>query len=148
LISRHPDGYQGHLRTWREAVVSMAAQGDAQKVDADVLRKLAQHQALALSLYTALGEDIRWQDMLEVAHPENRPDGKPANSALLRLMDRAAAEVRVGETILLALVALGDEGPAGASPETLYRVIENLRFIGRDQDARAIALEAAIGKGL
>ncbi len=59
----------------------------------------------------------------------------------------AAADGRVGETVLLALVGLGPEGPAGANPIVLYRVLDSLRRIGLEREARALAFEAAIASG-
>jgi hypothetical protein len=55
---------------------------------------------------------------------------------------------RVGETAALSLIALGEDGPARAAPATLQKVIESLMDIGREQDARALALEAALVHGL
>ncbi len=55
---------------------------------------------------------------------------------------------RVAETILLSLLALSDKGPAGASPFLLRQVILSIRAAGFDQEARAIAVEAALAAGL
>jgi hypothetical protein len=66
--------------------------------------------------------------------------------ALSRALAAAAADKRVGETVLLALLALGDVGPAGVDPSTLHAVIRALREIGLSTDARLIAIEAALGR--
>ena len=55
---------------------------------------------------------------------------------------------RLGETVLLALLALGDEGPAGASPLLLREVLISLRAIGFHKEARALAIEAALAAGI
>ena len=68
--------------------------------------------------------------------------------ALSRALIVAAEDKRIGETVLLALLALGDVGPAGADPSTLHAVIRALRAIGLSSDARRIAIEAALGRGL
>jgi hypothetical protein len=62
------------------------------------------------------------------------------------LRDAARAGQR-GETVALAMLALGDAGPAGASALTLGLVVRALRAVGLDDDARAIALEALIEGG-
>ncbi len=68
--------------------------------------------------------------------------------ALSRALIVAAEDQRIGETVLLALLALGDVGPAGADPSTLHAVVRALRAIGLSSDARLIAIEAALGRGL
>jgi hypothetical protein len=60
----------------------------------------------------------------------------------------AAEELRLGETILFALVSLGSDGLNRVHPITLNEVISRLRLVGLDIEARALALEAAIAAGL
>lgn len=55
---------------------------------------------------------------------------------------------RIGEVIMLSLLALGEAGPAGAAPHAIYQVIRSLRALGLEEDARAVALEAALAAGL
>ena len=55
---------------------------------------------------------------------------------------------RVAETILLSLLALGENGPTGASPFLLRQVILSIRAAGFDKEARAMAVEAALAAGL
>ncbi len=59
-------------------------------------------------------------------------------------MRDAARARRTGEALLLALIVLGDAGPAAASSLTLGAVIRTLRALGLADDARAIAIEALI----
>ena len=63
-------------------------------------------------------------------------------------MRRAARAGRVGETVLLALLAFGEEGPAAAAPPLLGEVLANLVTVGLEEDARALAVEAALVAGL
>ena len=60
----------------------------------------------------------------------------------------AARAKRVGETAALSLIALGGDGPAKASSAALQKVIESLMAVGRDADARALAVESALIHGL
>lgn len=53
-----------------------------------------------------------------------------------------------GEIILMALSVIGDAGPAQAGPAALRQVVESLRAIGLEQEARDLALEAALSAGL
>ena len=67
--------------------------------------------------------------------------------ALWRSLDIASKNLRVGETILLSLLALGQSGPALANPTVLHKVIMSLRNIGLEREARAIAVEEAVAAG-
>jgi len=60
----------------------------------------------------------------------------------------AAAKNRIGETVLLALAGLNETGLADAEPEWLSRSIASLRDVGLVQEARRLAIEAAIVNGL
>lgn len=67
---------------------------------------------------------------------------------LARALRAAAADGRRGETALLALVALGEGGPAAADLATVGLVVSGLAAVGLREDARALALEAALAAGL
>ncbi len=54
----------------------------------------------------------------------------------------------VGETVLLSLLAIGDSGPSNAEVGVLSDVLRALTAIGLKDDARALALEAALMNGL
>jgi hypothetical protein len=68
--------------------------------------------------------------------------------ALWRVFGDAAESRRVGETVLLAALSLGDLPLDQASPMLLHGLITNLRLVGLDAEARALALEAALAAGL
>ena len=55
---------------------------------------------------------------------------------------------RLGETVLLSLLALGESGPGEADPVVLSRVLSSLGNIGLEAEARALAVEAALAAGL
>ena len=55
---------------------------------------------------------------------------------------------RVAETVMLALLALGEAGPAGADPLVLRQVLVGLRAAGFEDEARSMAVEAALAAGL
>lgn len=55
---------------------------------------------------------------------------------------------RVAETVLLALLALGEGGPAAADPLLLRQVLISLRSAGFEKEARTMAVEAALAAGL
>ncbi|MBT5244604.1 MAG: hypothetical protein HOL66_10175 [Rhodospirillaceae bacterium] len=55
---------------------------------------------------------------------------------------------RVGEIILLSLIALGEGGPGQAGPIVLRQVMDSLSAIGLEKEVHALALEAAVAAGL
>ena len=68
--------------------------------------------------------------------------------AVTRALGAASAAGRVGETVLLALLALGEVGPEGAEPGVLFDVLGALRRVGLAAEARSIALEAVLAQGV
>ena len=77
--------------------------------------------------------------------PENVP---MPHRALWAGREAAAASGRVGETALFVLAALGPEGPGAWTPHTQAALIRDLRAVGLQEDARALALESALAAGL
>ena len=68
--------------------------------------------------------------------------------ALANGLSKAAEGGQLGETVLLALLLLGDSGPAAAGIVTVKPVVSNLVSVGLQEEARAIALESALAAGL
>ncbi|GAA0584264.1 hypothetical protein [Caenispirillum bisanense] len=113
-----------------------------QKVEID------RRHTLVLGLLQALGEPVASADWL-VPLTDATVDARPVpDAAILRALDVAAAQGRIGETVALALIALGNEGPAVVHPEALFRAVAALRRIGLEADAKALALEAMAAAGV
>ncbi|MDA0221403.1 MAG: hypothetical protein O3B22_17815, partial [Proteobacteria bacterium] len=72
--------------------------------------------------------------------PARETAASPA--ALLFAMNQAAAAGSVGQTVLLALVVLGPQGPAGVDPVSLEAVVDALDRVGLAVEGRLIAMEA------
>ncbi len=97
--------------------------------------------------FQALGESdsLNWSDI--VAHGDL--SGKPMpDAAFLYALEDASEARRVGETVLLSLIVLGEAGPAGAHALALGAVISSLSRVGLTREARALAVEAALGRGI
>lgn len=103
---------------------------------------------LMYSLLEALGDPVparRWEALL---------DGPPQSStvmpqsALWRSLNKAVDEVKRGEVVLLGMLALGQAGPTQVNPIVLRQVVTSLRLVGLSNEARALALEAAVAAGL
>ncbi len=99
---------------------------------------------LLYSLLTAFGDRIdpaAWRTIL--GGPSHEQAAVPV-PAVWNLLSAAAIAGRRGEAVLLALVALGEAGPARADPLTLAAVLPALWAVGLEREARALAIEAAI----
>jgi hypothetical protein len=104
--------------------------------------------AVALTLMDAIGYDVPeslWQELLGSSLTVT---AYLPSVQLWRSLETASRKRRVGETVMLSLLALGEVGPAGANLTTLHAVISALKEVGLDPDARKLALEAALAKGL
>lgn len=55
---------------------------------------------------------------------------------------------RIGEIVMLALIALGEGGPGQSEPIVLREILDSLRIAGLDEEVRGLALEAAVEAGL
>ncbi|MBT4769121.1 MAG: hypothetical protein HOO00_01155 [Rhodospirillaceae bacterium] len=110
--------------------------------------------AVVLSLFDALGEPVgirHWQilvnnDLVETS--TGGMSGKLPPPALFYGLRLASEELRLGETVLFALIVLGEEGLEEINPIILNDVINRMRLIGLDSEARSLAVEAAIRAGL
>jgi len=104
-------------------------------------------QALLLATFRALGEQdpMRWSDLVSGEGGEARP---MASAPLLFSLREAAEAGRRGEAISLALVLLGDDGPASGHPVALSAALSALAQVGLVADARALAMEAAAASGI
>jgi tetratricopeptide (TPR) repeat protein len=116
-----------------------------------------ERQALLRGAFMALGE----QDSLSWIELATEPTGaaglvaKPGtstrplpNAALLYALKEASEMRRLGESVLLVLLVLGAEGPAQSHPMALNAALSGLMQVGLEREARALAIEAAIAKGV
>ena len=104
--------------------------------------------AVILALMDAIGYDVpeaSWRELLESSLTVT---AYLPSVQLWRALETASANGRVGETVLLSLLALGEVGPVGADPTTLHTVVSALMGVGLETDARKLALESALAKGL
>jgi hypothetical protein len=70
---------------------------------------------------------------------DDRPETPFAD---LLALDKAAKDLRVGETVLRALAILGRGGPANMHPLALRRVLADLNQVNLHSEAHALAFEA------
>jgi hypothetical protein len=166
LEERTPlDGAMTEAWMKQKAMVSLALQATSQEGDGKFLAASAKldpdagyRTDMLFGLLDAVGKPVDisvWEsrvqqaviiedDALEGASP---PASLPS-PVLWYGLRAAAKELRLGETILFALVSLGSDGLDQVHPLTLNEVISHLRLVGLDTEAHALALEAAIAVGL
>ena len=101
----------------------------------------ARRATLILSALEALGARVGDAPWVPLISTGAEAVTLPAAGTLAALK-RAAAAGRVGETLLLALTALGDTAPGKLDTRVLVPVMRALRAIGLGEAARALALEA------
>ena len=125
----------GSLAAWR---ASREGMGD---------RGVSRLQALLRASFQALGEPdpLPWIRLAADAGSEARslPD-----AALLYALREASEARRVGETVLLSLILLGEAGLAESHTMALGAVLSALDRVGLVVEARAIAIEAALKNGV
>jgi hypothetical protein len=104
--------------------------------------------SLFLTLLEGLGRPAPEEAWDGLARAQtDRADHLPAPS-VLRTLEVSAATDRKGLAVLAALATFGPDGPAGTHPLVLGMALAGLRNIGLGAEARALAVDAAIGAGL
>jgi hypothetical protein len=103
---------------------------------------------VVLSALQGLGQPVPGEVWGRLAGSPAPALGHRPNLATLRAMHAAADANRLGETIMLALLALDGESPAALEAQALATVLDSLVKVGLAREARLLALEAAIGLGL
>jgi hypothetical protein len=101
----------------------------------------ADRAARLFAVLAALGEPVgdRWSQLA----------GEPlADPALRGQLAAAAAAGRRAETVALAAILLGPNGPAAANPVLVNEALTALGQVGLGDEARALALETVIASGI
>ena len=110
---------------------------------------IAVKQGAMLSLLMAVGEPVAASDWLGSANASPVLDNVIILAPhLWNGLTLAAKGNRAGETAAFVLVAVGEDSPALAALPALQHIIDSLRLAGRADDARALAVEAALVLGL
>jgi hypothetical protein len=144
------------------SVLRLAAQSDPESRQAyDALRPLQRlaggpeplavdttagpQRLLPFVLSRALGQE---EDLARLAVDADGSAQSLERLPLLLALGDAAAAGRRGESVLLAVTALGPAAPSGSHPLALGYAVSALSAVGLGADARALAIEAALAAGL
>lgn len=129
-----------------DALIAAAGQSDGPTLDRLVERGALEGQRSvgqsAALLFAALGSPMDPLARAEFARFDLGRHAAPA--ARLAAMDIAAAAGLKGETALLALAIAADLGPTGTWSPDRARIIQALRRVGLEADARAFAIEGLL----
>lgn len=132
------EGAADRLAAWERRVEADAPER-AGDLMLRVLLPLAALEPSDDSLTEALFRRARAGDLIEAT---------TANPAAGALMRRAAADGRVGETVLFALYRLGGLPAADMEPTSLAEIAAALAAVGLEAEGRRLALESAVAAGL
>lgn len=108
---------------------------------------VVRRQALLRAIFQALGEQdpLPWVTIAADGEPVSRP---LPSAALLYALEDAMEARRIGETVALSLILLGERGPAESHTVALSAVLSALVRVGLQPEARALAIEAALANGI
>ncbi len=104
---------------------------------------------ILLSALSALGmatPESEWVNMIQDSGKSEAVSVPP--SALLHLLFEASQSGRVGQTVLLSLICLGENGEGLTDPFLLGITVRALNTVGLQAEARALALDAALLAGI
>jgi hypothetical protein len=125
----------GSLAAWRSSQENTR--------DHRSIEKLARLRAIFHGL--GIADDLSWGRL--AADLPGEEEAAPPASYLYALWD-ARDSGRLGESLLLLLVLLGDDGPAGSHDLALNTALDTLMRFGLEQEARQLAIEAAVAAGI
>lgn len=132
-----PAGDTDSAALLRDAVTELVERNSAAAPDqADLL----------LALVAAFDQPVGMQDWAVLLAPAH--DAKLPSAAVWVAQQQATAGKRIGETVLTTVLLARSGEFLSLEPLLLGRAIAGLRAIGRDDDARALAFEAAVDAGL
>ena len=123
----------------------LAAWWETEKKKKDAAREDA---ALWLSLFEGLDEPVPADMVSGLLDGPQRANIVMPQPALWYRLESAAAAKRVGETVAVALVILGEGGPGQANPLVMRQILKSLRAVGLQEPARGLAIEAAVAASL
>jgi hypothetical protein len=110
--------------------------------------RISEDKTLVLSTLASLGEAVTNDDWFELMDNQSRRSTEIPSPQIWNGLIDASHNGRLGETVLIALIALGENGLSSISPIVLSHVMSALVQVGLENEARRLAVEAAIIQGL
>ncbi|MBL4666455.1 MAG: hypothetical protein JKY04_03685, partial [Sneathiella sp.] len=101
-----------------------------------------------LSMMEVFGYSVSEENWENLLYLDQKMVTSNSNHALENALVVAAVQGYRGKTVALSLLALGEEGPDKVSLTTLRAVTSALKNVGLVKEARQLAVEVAILRGL
>ncbi len=98
--------------------------------------------AIEIVLMDALGAPVPQSVYDALLVTGDLPEGAAPAPDVMRRLKAASDAGRVGETVLVALIALGEAGPGELHPQPMAEIVSALQQVGLERDARRLAFEA------
>lgn len=136
------DPTPGRAQLAQDAILALLAEAEHRGSGDPLMTRVELYAGLMDALGLQVPSDVRFK-LLQ--GPLASTGAMPADMVMTGL-DGAAAAGRVGETVLFALSALGQQGPGAAHPTAVIGAAGALKAVGLDADARALALEAMLAR--
>lgn len=95
-----------------------------------------------LAVFDALGEPVTGDAWLRALSTDERYRITVPSTALLYRLENAALNGRIGETVAMTAVILGDDGARLTHSSLIVRTLDALQDAGLENEARALAIEA------
>jgi len=130
------------IARWNAANFDLMAFADNSNLDKGA------NAGFLLTVLEEFGEtvpDSLWSQALNLGQV---PRSSFSNLVIEKNMTLASEAGRMGETVALALTVLGTDGPSAVATSTLATVLSSLKRVGLEEEARLLALEAAVLRDL
>lgn len=108
----------------------------------------ADNAMFLLSMMEVFGYSVTAANWESLLYMDQKLAASNSNHALENTLVDAAVQGHVGKTVALSLLALGSEGPDKVSLTTLRAVTSALKKVGLVEEARQLAVEVAVLRGL
>ncbi len=116
------------------------------RLDVPSAGRIPGQETLFLTLAAAVDAGLApgaWASLLAPPHTAEIP-----SAALWMAQRGAAAEKRLGETVLMSVLLARAGDHLATEPVILYQVITGLKAVGLESEARALTVEAALDAGI
>ncbi|MBT4888146.1 MAG: hypothetical protein HON65_01145 [Rhodospirillales bacterium] len=107
-----------------------------------------QRSVLLFTLLENLGKSVDMSLWESLGIEEEQNIGPLPDPVIWQRLDATSRTGKIGETVTLALIMMGNGGPTTAGPLVMGHVVRVLTLNGFEDDARALSVEAALAMGL
>lgn len=125
---------------WSDSILTLWWNGQMVLSPENRESKAALFYAIAEAFDHQVSEE-KWEDLITESRSENV---QAIPIAVWRDLIRSIGENKQGQSLVLALIAMGQKGPGALDPTGISTIIRTLRSFGMEQEARKVAIEALV----